>query len=102
MVTTSTPEKAEGIALLEESLRQIEQTIKKHGGSFSVQMAPKVVTAIDEAYLARQLEALEIANNEVDGDDDDENMEGMGEANGDGKKGNDDDDEVGEDEEDDK
>jgi translation initiation factor 2 subunit 1 len=100
VVTTSTPEKAEGIVLLEEALKLIEQTIKKHGGSFSVQMAPKVVTAMDEAYLARQLEALEIANNEVDGDDDDDNVEGMGEANGDSKK--DEDDDEGDEEEDEK
>lgn len=39
---------------------------------------PKVVTATDEAELARQMERAELENAEVAGDDDEEEVEGMG------------------------
>lgn len=38
---------------------------------------PKVVTATDEAELARQMERAELENAEVAGDDDEEEVEGM-------------------------
>lgn len=72
VVTTSTPERQDGIALLQEAIGKIEETIKKLGGSFNVQMAPKVVTALDEAELARMMDRLELENQEVAGDDDEE------------------------------
>ncbi|CAL8070229.1 unnamed protein product [Orchesella dallaii] len=90
VVTTSTPERQDGITLLQEAIGKIEETIKKLGGSFNVQMAPKVVTALDEAELARMLDRLELENQEVAGDDDEEeddeeneNDEGEGEGEGD-------------------
>jgi len=90
VVTTSTPERQDGITLLQEAIAKIEETIKKLGGSFNVQMAPKVVTALDEAELARMLDRLELENQEVGGDDDDEedeeeneNEDGEGEGEGD-------------------
>lgn len=36
-----------------------------------------MVTATDEAELARQMERAELENAEVDGDDDEEEVEGM-------------------------
>lgn len=39
VVTTSTPERQDGITLLQEAIAKIEETIKKLGGSFNVQMA---------------------------------------------------------------
>lgn len=39
VVTTSTPERQDGIVLLQEAIGKIEETIKKLGGSFNVQMA---------------------------------------------------------------
>ena len=39
-------------------------------GLSQIQNMPKVVTDIDEVELAKQLESLEEANREVDGDDD--------------------------------
>jgi len=105
VVTTSTPERQEGLVLLQQAINKIEETIRSLGGSFSVQMAvkllfyiwcifiiihldmngkkfilpskfqPKVVTALDEAELARQMEKAELENFEVDGDDDDEDDE---------------------------
>ncbi|XP_046847376.1 eukaryotic translation initiation factor 2 subunit 1-like [Xenia sp. Carnegie-2017] len=39
-------------------------------GTFVLQQAPKVVTDMDEADFAKELEKLERQNAEVDGDDD--------------------------------
>jgi translation initiation factor 2 subunit 1 len=66
------------LRLLTEACATIEKNIKAVGGSFSIQMAPKVVTAIDEADLAKQMARAEMENAEVSGDDDDEEQIGMG------------------------
>merc|ERR1711881_496057 len=79
VITTSTPEKQEGLDALNAACKVIEERIGASGGSFNIQMAPKVVTATDEADLAKQLERAEQENAEVSGDDDDEEEEvGMG------------------------
>ena len=54
---------------------------------------PKVVTATDEAELARKMEKAELENAEVAGDDDEEEIEGMLSA---GEEGDEDGIEVGE------
>merc|ERR1712025_663308 len=79
VITTSTPEKQEGLEILNKACKAIEERISTSGGSFSIKMAPKVATATDEADLAKQLERAEQENAEVSGDDDDEEEEvGMG------------------------
>jgi len=78
VMTCSTPEKAEGLALLTEGCRVVEEKIKGSGGNFAIQMAPKVVTATDEDELAARIRKAEEENLEVDGDDDDEDQVGMG------------------------
>jgi len=79
VITTSTPEKQEGLQALEDACKAIDERISQFGGTFVIQMAPKVVTATDEADLAKQLERAELENAEVSGDDDDEDEEvGMG------------------------
>jgi len=88
VVTTSTPERAEGIALLQDAIDRVQKTIKSLGGSFNVIMAPKVVTALDEAELARMLERAELDNAEVGGDDDAEDAE-EGTENGKDEEGED-------------
>lgn len=77
VMTTSTPEKADGLKALEDAIERIKETITKLGGVFTVNMAPKVVTATDEADLARRMERAEAENAQVDGDDEDENEDGM-------------------------
>jgi hypothetical protein len=64
-MTTSTPEKQEGLDGLNTACKTIEERITASGGSFNIQMAPKVVTATDEADLAKQLEKAEQENAEV-------------------------------------
>lgn len=78
VMTTSTPEKTDGLKALNDAIKVIEEEITKIGGVFNIQMAPKVVTATDEAELARQMERAEMENAEVAGDDDEEEVEGMG------------------------
>lgn len=87
VMTTSTPEKADGLKALENAIERIRETITKLGGVFTVNMAPKVVTATDEADLARRMERAEAENAEVDGDEEDENEDGM--TFNDGENGND-------------
>ena len=77
-MTTSTPEKQDGLQALNDACKAIEARIGEAGGSFNIQMAPKVVTATDEADLAKQMENAERENAEVSGDDDDDEQVGMG------------------------
>ncbi|KPJ21382.1 Eukaryotic translation initiation factor 2 subunit 1 [Papilio machaon] len=71
-MTTSTPEKTDGLKALQDAIDKIKETITQSGGVFNIQMAPKVVTATDEAELARQMERAEAENAEVAGDSADE------------------------------
>ena len=82
VVTTQTMEREEGIKLLQTCLDKIKETIEAKGGIFAVQQPPKVVTDMDDAELAKKLDLLELANQEVAGDDDidDDDEEGMGPA----------------------
>ncbi|XP_050356374.1 eukaryotic translation initiation factor 2 subunit 1 [Nymphalis io] len=81
VMTTSTPEKTDGLKALQDAIDKIQETITTAGGVFNVQMAPKVVTATDEAELARQMERAEAENAEVAGDSAEENEDqGMGDA----------------------
>ncbi|CAH1253533.1 Hypp1195 [Branchiostoma lanceolatum] len=70
VMTTQTLERTEGVLLLQKAINAIKEDIEEGGGVFNVQMAPKVVTDTEEMELAKQLEKLEAANREVDGDDD--------------------------------
>jgi translation initiation factor 2 subunit 1 len=55
----------DGLNVMNLACAAIESKIKAAGGTYNVQMAPKVVTAMDEADLARQLERAEMENAEV-------------------------------------
>ncbi|XP_028406309.1 eukaryotic translation initiation factor 2 subunit 1-like [Dendronephthya gigantea] len=70
VVTTTTMDREEGLKALETSIKAIEDVIVSKKGTFVLQHAPKVVTDMDEADLAKELEKLERQNAEVDGDDD--------------------------------
>nr|CAD7433853.1 unnamed protein product [Timema monikensis] len=72
VMTTSTPEKQDGLKALNNAINKIDETIVLMGGVFAIKMAPKVVTATDEAELARQMERAEAENAEIAGDDDEE------------------------------
>merc|ERR1719450_1258060 len=52
VMTCSTPERADGLSLLNEACKAVDDRIKASGGNFQITMAPKVVTATDEDELA--------------------------------------------------
>ena len=77
-MTCSTPERSDGLTLLNEACKAVEDRIKQGGGNFQITMAPKVVTATDEDELAARIKRAEEENAEVEGDDDDGDEVGMG------------------------
>lgn len=84
VVTTTTLDKDRGLDKLNEALKAIETSIKAAGGIFNIQHAPKVVTDMDEADLAKRLDQLERENMEVDGDDSDADAVADGDGGGSG------------------
>jgi len=78
VMTTSTTEKTDGMKIMEDACKAVEDRIASLGGTFNFHMKPKVVTATDEADLAKQLERAEQENAEIGGDDDSEEEIGMG------------------------
>merc|ERR1712117_414933 len=100
VMTCSTPERSDGLALLNEACKAVEEKIKGSGGNFVIQMAPKVVTATDEDELAARIKRAEEENAEVEGDDDDDEQVGMGGNKDVDSAGDDDEDEEGSDEDD--
>jgi translation initiation factor 2 subunit 1 len=100
VMTCSTPERADGLTMLNEACKAVEDKIKSAGGNFVIQMAPKVVTATDEDELAARIKRAEEENAEVEGDDDDDEQVGMGGNKdvGSGSDKDDDEDGSGEDE----
>jgi translation initiation factor 2 subunit 1 len=75
VVTSSSLDRDEGVKLLQEVIDKIKASIESFKGRFKVKMAPKVVTDLDEAELARQMDQLEAENEQVAGDTDSEEDE---------------------------
>lgn len=75
VVTSTCLDRDEGLVLLKEVIEKIQASIESQRGRFKIKMQPKVVTDIDEAELARQLEQLEEDNQEVAADDDESDEE---------------------------
>ena len=72
VVTSSSLDREEGVKLLQDVIDKIKVSIESFKGRFKVKMAPKVVTDLDEAELARQMDQLEAENEQVAGDTDSE------------------------------
>ncbi len=72
VITASSLDREEGVRLLTEVNDKIRLKIESFKGRFKVKMAPKVVTDLDEAELARQMEQMEAENEQVAGDTDSE------------------------------
>ncbi|KAK6297742.1 hypothetical protein J4Q44_G00323250 [Coregonus suidteri] len=77
VMTTTTLERTEGLSVLNQAMAAIKERIERKRGVFNIQM--EVVTDTDETELARQLERLERENAEVDGDDEDGEIEAKAE-----------------------
>lgn len=75
VLTCHSLDKNEGIARLEQAIVDVRNNIEKAGGSLKVKMEPKAVTAADDAELQALMEKHEHDMEEVDGDDDDSEIE---------------------------
>lgn len=75
VITTTTLDRTEGIAKLNTAIQVIRETIEESEGQFNVKMEPKVVTDIEDEELRKQMEELQLANQEVAGDDDTSDQE---------------------------
>ncbi|KAK3089647.1 hypothetical protein FSP39_005315 [Pinctada imbricata] len=82
VMTTTTLERSDGLEMLNKAIGVIKENIEEAGGIFNIQKAPRVVSDTDEIELAKQLQQLEDQNREVagDSDEDEEEVEGMGEV----------------------
>jgi translation initiation factor 2 subunit 1 len=82
VVTTVSLDKDKGIALLNEAIAAITETITTKKGRISIKMAAKAVTESDEKELAAKMEEYE-RNFEGSGDEEEEEEDvGMGVAGG--------------------
>jgi len=69
VLTSHCLDKNHGISVLEEAIKNIDNTIKAVGGGCLVKMAPKAVTEHDDAELQALMEKNERENQEVSGDE---------------------------------
>jgi translation initiation factor 2 subunit 1 len=69
VLTTQSLDRVAGIEAVQKALDEIETCIKEADGNFKVQLAPKVVTDVEDLELQKELEKLALQNEEVDGDD---------------------------------
>ncbi|CAI8037736.1 Eukaryotic translation initiation factor 2 subunit 1 [Geodia barretti] len=77
VITTTTLDRTEGVAKLNTTIQVIRETIEEKDGQFAVKMEPKVVTDTEDEELRTQMEELRLANEEVGGDDDTSDQEGV-------------------------
>lgn len=70
VLTSQCLDKAMGISLLEEAIKDIDASIKEAGGGCVVRMAPKAVTEHDDAELQALMDKRARENEEVSGDED--------------------------------
>ena len=78
VLTSQTLDKAIGIEVLEQAIKDIDSSIRAAGGMCTVKMAPKAVTENDDAELQALMDKKERENQEVSGDEDDsESDEGV-------------------------
>ena len=73
-------DKAKGIALLSRAIDVMRDEIRAKKGDLQVKAQPRAVDERDDKLLASLMTTLEAQNEEVDGDADQEEEEGMGAA----------------------
>ncbi|KAN0061525.1 hypothetical protein ACQY0O_006372 [Thecaphora frezii] len=74
LITNST-DKTGGIALMEEALVKITESIRASGGEVNIKMKPKTVSEVEDQELAQLMARVEKENAEVEGDEDSEEEE---------------------------
>ena len=74
VITTQSLDKDQGVELLESAISKIEAVISKYNGVCNVTMAPKAVTATEDAELQALLESKELEGGS-DSEEDDSDYE---------------------------
>jgi translation initiation factor 2 subunit 1 len=75
VITSQSLEKSVGIEILNKAIEKVNESITSYGGVCDVAMAPKAVTATEDAELQALLERKEMENNMDSDDEDDEENE---------------------------
>mmetsp|Transcript_42379 Transcript_42379/g.70750 ORF Transcript_42379/g.70750 Transcript_42379/m.70750 type:complete len:206 (-) Transcript_42379:498-1115(-) len=78
VLTTQTLEKDLGITTLGKCIELMQASIEARKGKLVVKEEPRAVSERDDRLLAEKMDALAKANEEVEGDDEDEQDETMG------------------------
>ena len=71
-------DKTQGIQLLNDAVDLMRDSIKESKGELQVKVAARAVNEHDDKLLSSLMSTLEEQNSEVEGDDDAEDVEGMG------------------------
>jgi len=71
-------DKGQGIKLLSDAIETMRDSIKEAKGELQVKVAPRAVDERDDKLLSSLMSTLEEQNREIAGDDDAEEVEGMG------------------------
>jgi len=79
VLLASALDKDKGIKLLNDAIEEMTASIKSEKGDLQVKVASRAVDERDDKLLSSLMSTLEEQNREVAGDDDDEEVEGMGE-----------------------
>jgi len=69
VMTTTTLDKEQGLALLASSIEAVKGEIVKYKGDCIVKVAPRVVSELDDKKLSTMMMDLEKQNTEISGDD---------------------------------
>jgi len=77
----STLDKTQGIELLNQAIEVMQTDIRSSKGELQVKAAARAVDERDDKLLSNLMSTLEAQNQETCGDDDDEEVEGMGNLN---------------------
>jgi len=75
VVTATTLERAEGLAIVNTAIERIREAVDNSHGAFKVLQPPKVVTDLDEEEIKKKMEEMGIDVNDLT--EGDENEEGM-------------------------
>lgn len=81
VMTCSALDKTQGIKLLNDAIEVMTTEIRKAKGELQVKVAARAVDERDDKALSQLMSTLDAQNQEVDGDADEEDVEGMGNVN---------------------
>eukprot|EP00127_Corallochytrium_limacisporum_P006567 Clim_evm39s230 gene=Clim_evmTU39s230 len=75
VLSTTSMDKDMGITALQKCIDVVKKNIEASGGFMSVHEPPRAISAAEDKALERMMEDLELANQEVPGDDDESSEE---------------------------